>query len=218
MKRILRDHSRLAAWAGIIAPFCFVLVFSVEGWLRPGYNAMSSFVSALSLGPRGWIQIINFLIFGGLLALFSRGVAAEFEEGKASKWGPILLAAIALLYFISGPFVMDPQGTPSLEGSLHGTVHGLAGGIVFLLMPIVIFVFYRRFHLDPDWQMLQWWSLVLGIICSTATLFFTIVSKNPSLTETFKAWLGLIQRSVIVPFMLWVFIFGTGLLKRINTK
>ena len=76
------------------------------------------FVSALSLGPRGWIQILNFIIFGALLFVFSRGVAAEFPNGKASRGGLVILTTIAICYFLSGSFVMDPANTPRNQMTL----------------------------------------------------------------------------------------------------
>jgi len=59
--------------------------FMIEGWLHPGYDPLKMYVSALSLGPRGWVQIVNFMVFGGLLIVFTRAVAAEFRSGKAAK-------------------------------------------------------------------------------------------------------------------------------------
>jgi hypothetical protein len=41
-----------------------VAVFTIEGWLRPGYDPLSTYVSALSLGLHGWIQIVNFIVLG----------------------------------------------------------------------------------------------------------------------------------------------------------
>jgi hypothetical protein len=142
------SQPRLAAWAGIIGPPLFVGIFTIEGWLRPGYEPLKMYVSALSLGPRGWIQIANFVVFGVLLLVFTRGVAAEFQDGIASRWGLILLTIIAICYLVSGPFVMDPTGTPPNQITLHGTLHGIFGGIVFLLMPISCF-FFAPFSRGP---------------------------------------------------------------------
>ncbi len=214
MKRSTLPLRRLAAWAGILGPALFVTVFTLEGALRPGYNSMEMFISALSLGPRSWIQMTNFVILGALLALFTWGVAAEFRTGKASRGGVILLAIMAALFMVSGPFVMDPTGTPQSAATVHGTIHGLAGGIVFLLMPISIFVFLRRFRTDPNWKALQGWTLILGIIEAVTDLFFIIISKAPQLLDTFAGWMGLIQRAALVPFMVWVFVFGLGLLRK----
>jgi Protein of unknown function (DUF998) len=206
----------LAAWSGMIGPALFVAVFLLEGWIRPGYNPLAEYVSALSLGGRGWVQIVNFVIFGALLFGFTRVVAAEFPNGKASRWGLILLTIIAIGYFFSGPFVMDPTNTPLAEATFYGTLHGILGAIVFLLMPITIFVFWRRFHSDPKWQFLQGWTLVLGIICAAVDLYFSIVSKIPILLTSQSPWIGLIQRGVILPFMIWVFVFALGMTKVIK--
>ncbi len=205
---------RTAAWAGMIGPVLFVTIFMLEGWLRAGYDPLEMFVSALSLGPQGWIQKVNFVVFGALLIVFTRGVAAEFPSGKASRGGPILLTVIAVCYILSGPFVMDPTGTPPSQATLHGTLHGIFGAIVFLLMPISIFVFLRRFRADPNWQSIQGWTLALGIMDAAAVIFFSVVSKAPELQDAFSAWMGLIQRSAILPFMAWIFVFALHLLRR----
>jgi hypothetical membrane protein len=205
---------RLAAWVGIIGPTLFVAIFTIEGWLRPGYEPLKMYVSELSLGARGWIQIVNFIVLGVLLFVFTRGVAAEFQAGKASRGGLILLTIIAILFLVSGPFLMDPMGTPPDQASVHGTIHGLAGGIIFLLMPISCFVFLRRFRVDTNWQSLQWWTLALGIVIAVAVVLLTISSKLPKVQNIFKDWLGLIQRVIIVPFMAWVFIFALGFRRR----
>jgi hypothetical protein len=208
MKRTTMSLSRLAAWAGMIGSALFVGVFTLEGWLRPGYRSLAEYVSALSLGPRGWIQMTNFVIFGILLFVFTRGLAAEFPNGKASRGGLVLLTIIACCYFLSGPFVMDPAGTPLNQTTVHGTVHGILGATVFLLMPISCFVYLRRFRIDPKWQSLQWWTLALGTISALGTIALTITSKLPNLQLVFADWLGLIQRTVIVPFMVWLFVFA----------
>ncbi len=218
MKKIGKTQLKLAAWAGIIAPELFVAVFTIEGWLRPGYNAQSAYVSALSLGPRGWIQIANFLVFGLLLFMFTRGVASEFPSGKASRGGVPLLAIIAACYFFSGPFVMDPDGTPLSQVTAHGTVHGILGAIAFMLMPISCFVFLRRFSTDPQWHALRGWTLVLGTISAAALVVLTITTKFPQLQSTFADWDGLIQRMLIIPFMIWVFIFALELRRKITLR
>ena len=214
MNKLMINQRRLASWAGIIGPALFVAVFTIEGWMRPGYEPLKTFVSALSLGPRGWIQIANFLVFGFLLFVFTRGVAAEFQTGKAARAGLVLLTIISVCYFISGPFVMDPTGTPQNLASVHGTIHGIAGAIVFLLMPISCFVYLRRFSSDPKWRSLSWWTLGLGIISAIGMILLTIFTKIPGLEAGFANWLGLIQRTAIVPFMVWIFVFAMGLLKK----
>ena len=211
MKKTTPDQYQLALWTGIIAPILFVAIFLLEGWLRPGYEPLSMYVSALSLGPRGWIQIANFIIFGALFLVFTRAIAAEFRTGKASRGGLILLIIIASCYLLSGPFVMDPANTSRDQMTIHGTLHGIFGGIVFTLMPLSCFVFLRRFREDPRWQFLQWPTLALGIISAAGVILLTAATKFPDTQNIFTAWLGLIQRTAIVPFMIWLFLFALGL-------
>lgn len=208
------DQRRLAAWAGIIGPILFVLVFTLEGAFRPGYDPLRMFVSELSLGPRGWVQMANFIVFGVFLLTFARGVATEFGGVKGSRAGVVLLTLVAAGYFASGPLVMDPPGTPPSQASLHGTLHGLIGGIVFLLMPTCCFVFLRVFRRNPLWHSFYGWTLALGIMTALAVILLTVASKVPNAQDVFRGWLGLIQRFLIVPFMLWVFLFGVRLLRR----
>jgi hypothetical protein len=217
MKKTIVDQRQLTIWAGIIGPILFTATFLIEGWLRPGYEPLRMFVSALSLGPRGWVQIANFIVFGVLFLIFTRAVAAEFKSGKASR-GPILLTIIASCYLLSGPFVMDPTGTPLSQTTLHGTLHGIFGAIVFSLMPITCFVFLRRFREDPKWQSLQWPTIILGTISAVGVILLTVATKLPDTQNIFSAWLGLIQRTAIVPFMLWLFICALELHRRTENK
>ena len=209
---------QFAAWAGIVGTTLFVLTFTLEGWYRPGYKPLEMYVSALSLGSRGWIQILNFVVFGVLLLVFSRGIAAEFPTGKASRGGLIILTVIAIGYLLSGPFVTDPANTLRAQMTFHGTMHGIFGAIVFTLMPISFFVFLRRFRDDPKWQFLQGWTLGLGIISAFGVILLSVATKTPAMQSIFNNWLGLIQRTAIVPFMVWIFIFALGLLKRSKTN
>ena len=213
MKKMALFQHPITKWAGIIAPAFFVTVFTLEGALRPGYNWLSTFVSALSLGPRGWIQMANFVIFGLLMFLFTRRIATEFPSGKASRGGLILLTIISVCYFLSGPFVMDPTGTPLAQATVHGTLHGILGAIAFTLMPISIFVYLRRFRIDPNWQPFQGWTIALGTLSALGVVLLTASTKFPSLQDSFLPWLGLIQRTAIVPFMIWIFLFAVNLSK-----
>ncbi len=64
---------RLCIWAGVIGPILFVFVFSLDGFLKPSYSAMSQPISYLEVGSNGWIQSANFIVLGLLLILFALG-------------------------------------------------------------------------------------------------------------------------------------------------
>jgi hypothetical protein len=203
------ERRRLGAWAGMAGSALFVMTFLVEGWLRPGYDPLGMFVSALSLGSRGWVQITNFIFLGAMLLLFARGVAAEFPGGKASRAGPALLVIVAACYLLSGPFVMDPAITPPAQMSLHGRLHQLFGALVFSLSPISIFVFLRRFRADPLWRPFATFTLVCGLISVCAVvLLAALPAMPPAAPNRFNPWEGLIQRTAIVANLAWLFGFA----------
>lgn len=204
----------LGAWAGIAGPSVFVLVFLLEGWLRPGYDPIAQYVSALSLGERGWLQITNFLFVGVCLLAFAAAIACVFPQGAASRAGPILLRIVGAGYLFSGPLVMDPPGTSPDAMSWHGLAHSILGAIVFLLMPVVIFVYLRRFAGTPKWRWLWAPTLVLGTITAVADIVLSVATKVPDLIAVAGPWAGLLQRLVIIPFMVWVVVFASGLLRR----
>src|ERR1700733_5130967 len=92
MATVDADIDSRCAWSGLAAPLIFVGVFTIEGALRPDYGAVSSYVSALSLRPRGWVQIASFLATGALLLAF----ACCGELRRATVWGARLLGAIGV--------------------------------------------------------------------------------------------------------------------------
>lgn len=216
MNKISLNQPQLA-WVGVIGPTLFVAIFTFEGWLRSGYEPTRMYVSELSLGSRGWIQNANFIVFGLLFLVFTRSVAAEFHNGKASRGGIILLTIIAICYLAFGFFVMDPVSTPRNQMTFHGILHVLIGEVVLALMPASCFVFLRRFREDAKWQFLQWWTLLLGTIIAIASILLIVAMNLPDAQKVLNEWLGLIQRTSIVPFMIWLFIFALGLLRRSKT-
>ena len=198
-------------WVPLIAirgPILFVLVFLIEGAIRPGYSALDEYVSALALGPRGWVQITSFIVCGAAIMLLARLTAQAHGRSRAGRAGAIMLGIIGLALLLSGPFVMDAAGTPLSGESWHGLIHGILGGIVFLLMPVVPFVLFGQLRS----QCSAWWlTLVLAVIITMADLVFIAVTKSPDLAAATAPWAGLIQRSVLLPFMAWCVVLGLSL-------
>jgi hypothetical protein len=215
---IFSDKRKLGALAGVLAPVIFVGVFTVEGLLREGYDPMRRFVSELSLGPRGWIQISNFVITGILFLLFARGVAAEFKEGKASRWGAILLGLIGFGLLVSGLLVMDPPSRARDQWTWHANAHHFFGLLVFTLMPISCFVFFRRFRQDPKWRSLSIWTLLAGLIIVVAVVLLRLIPIPPAAPNALNPLAGLIQRTALIVFMAWIFMFALAFGKRLAAK
>jgi hypothetical protein len=195
----------------VIGSVVFVGVFTIEGWLRPGYDPASLYISALSMGPRGGVQIASFMVTGLLIVLFARGVAAAF--GRTAPIGAGLLALIGIGLFASGPFVMDPETVPFLQMSVHGKLHALFGAMVFSLAPASCFVFFARFGKDPAWRAFRWWTLAAGIVVVVGICLLKAAGL-PLPANVLHPWRGAIQRATLIPFFAWVFAFGLAMLGR----
>ncbi len=196
----------------MLGPALFVFVFTLEGWLRPGYDTCSMFVSELSLGPRGWVQISNFVVVGLLFLTFARGVARELPSASRASTGPILLTILGFCFIGSGPFVMDPVSTPRAAWSGHGTMHQLLGALAFSLMPVSCFIFWRRFGADPSWQPLRRWTLAACAATLASIVLMKLGLGDPAAPPgPLRAWVGLLQRSALVCYLAWVFGFARQL-------
>ncbi len=208
-----RQHMRRAAAAGMVAPVVFVAVFTVEGALRAGYDPVSMFVSELSLGPRGWVQIVNFLVTGALVVVFGRACARVLERGPAATAGPVLLQIIGVSLMVSGPFVTDPSALFD-QHSVHGLIHGILGAVVFSVAPVACFVFYRRFRTDPAWPGMAGWTLTAGIGLVVAAGVLKVAQQPDG--ELFT-WKGLIQRVFLIGFMAWLFTVAARMRSRVRS-
>jgi Protein of unknown function (DUF998) len=193
---------------GLLAPSIFVFTFTILGFIQHDFHAMSMYVSALSLGNFAWIQITNFLVLGIFLLAFAIQIFKDHSIENKSKAAPILLLISALCFLFSGPFVMDPMGTPQNEMTTHGLIHGILGGIVFMLMPITCFVFYKSFERSEHWKRFRKWTLLAAMIISTDLVIFSTISKVPLLYNQYIDYLRLLQRYVIVPYMVWLFTYA----------
>lgn len=199
-------RKKLPPWAGIVGTVLFISVFTVEGWIRNNYDSFEMYISELSLGPRGWIQIANFIIFGILLLVFTIGIIDEFKGIRGSKLGPIIIAVIGISFIVAGIFIIDVSG----EGSLSGLIHNISASLIFLLASVSCFVFFHLFQEKERWRKLSWWTLTVGV----AIIILVVLME---VDGTFLAsWPGLTQRMAAIIGFVWIFVFALRILRENN--
>jgi hypothetical protein len=218
------DTSRVGAWSALFGSAVYLCVFTIDGWLRPDYDAASMFISELSLGPWGWVQIVNFMIFGLALLVFAMSVALEFGDTRSARVGVTLLVIMGISMLASGPFVIDPVAGagPVIDPvavaphqmSFHSKFHYALGTLFFLLAPATCFCFagYKRSSKDPTLRVFRLWSFGLGIVTVMGMVLFKLALLPPA-SNPLLPWRGLIQRATVIPFLVWLFIFGLIMLK-----
>jgi|HubBroStandDraft_6_1064221.scaffolds.fasta_scaffold90138_2 hypothetical protein len=218
---------RLGRPAAFFILFGSVFYFSaltIEGLLRPDFHAANMLISELALGPWGWIQGVNFIVFGLSILLFALAVALEFGATRPARIGVTLLAFIGICTVASGIFVIDPVPVSGViikfaeihprAASFHSKFHYVLGTTAFVLAPISCFCFVIADpqSINPAWQAFRRWSLVLGIAMLLG-LTLLKVSTLPLETNPLRAWYGLVQRAMVLAFIIWLFKFGLVMLR-----
>jgi len=155
-------------------------------------------VSALALGPRGWVQTTNFLLCGAAIATGAVAVGAALGNTLLA----VAIGVFGLALIASGVFPMDPMrgyppGTP--DGTPAGTsrphrLHDAAGIVVFGSLPVAAAIAALALH-DPVWR---WWS---GLTAIAMTAGFIIFGQA---WEEDAPRAGLVQRAVIIPGWSWL--------------
>ncbi len=135
-------HNRLLLRGGLVAGPLFVGSFLVQGKTRHDYSPLRHPVSSLALGPRGWMQIANFAVTGGLSLCFAVGLSHTSGARIRTRLGPVLLggAAVGMLgaaAFRTDPVSGYPPGTPDSPSAASplGMLHDLFSVPTFLCVP-----------------------------------------------------------------------------------
>lgn len=196
---------------GVIGPLLFIVVFLIEGATRPDYSAWHHFVSSLSQGERGWMQIANFIVCGLLIFCFAFGLRRVLYPGHGSTWAPILLGSFGLGLIGAGVFVTDtvlgyPPDAPT-TATLHGMLHDLVSLVVFAALPAACFVIARRFAGDPAWRGWAAYSIATGIL---VVVFFIIAGAFAQPDPAAPA--GLFQRISIIIGWSWIALLALRLM------
>jgi len=209
---VVRLSTRTLLRAGVVGPALFIAVFLVEGATRPGYDAVRTFVSELSLGDGGWVQIANFLVAGTLILGFAAGlrrvwVPAGTPAPSLARWTPRLIGLTGASLVVSGVFVTDPAlgypaGAPAglpTDMSWHAGLHYLGATGVFLGLPLAAAIAARH---PPTIHARSWatYSLASGAAMLIGwVLTFLLRGADGSLAVA-----GLLQRIAVVAGFQWL--------------
>jgi hypothetical protein len=186
--------ARRMAWAGIVVPPLFVLVFLILGFVKPNYSPVSQVVSEGSIGQLGWIQVANFLVFGSALVVFAIGLWVGFGDRVSGRVGSVLIAIAGVGIFLAGPFVADPGANVVTS---HGAIHIAVSLVAFAGLAGAAVAFARRFAADRGFVI---FSILVAVVIP-----FSFVGSG------FESGAGLIQRVGLVFALAWLTLLGLRL-------
>jgi hypothetical membrane protein len=204
-----RSRATLAL-AGIIGPVCFTALVIVQGMLQPEYSHVRLPISALAAYPTGWIQILNFCVFGASIIALALGLHADLSPTRGGLAGIVLLVISGVGIILAGifPWVMvngEPTVTPA---------HAAAAVTSFGATGLAWIVLSRRMAADPRWHSLSKYSLTTGI--AVIALFAMIGGFARADTAPLHAWLGLLQRLLCAVWFAWMVVAAVHLRKLHN--
>jgi hypothetical membrane protein len=122
----------------------FVIVFLVDGAVKPNYDVLRDLVSEAAIGRDGWVQIASFILTGLSLALSALALRQTVGVPTASA---VMLIGIGLI--CAGFFVSDP--VPHEHATWHGVAHNVFSVIVFVSLSVGCFV-AARWRPTPSWR------------------------------------------------------------------
>lgn len=183
-----------SAWAGIIGPILFTVTFLALEVFRAGeYSPIRETVSALEAGPNGWVQQLNFVVFGVLTMAFAVGLHRGVQSARLGVLGPAsffvsgmggVLAAVFPLREDAAGVTYDPGG------------HLAAGMTFFTSSAVALVVVSFRLARDPAWRGLAVYAGAAGIalFVSNPVMVVLVVPDGAPLHE----WAGLAQRFLVL--------------------
>jgi hypothetical membrane protein len=190
-------EARALLLAGAMAGPLYIGLGVAQALLREGFDPRIHALSLLANGPMGWVQTLNFVLAGALVAAGAVGVWRVLAGKRGGRWASILLGLYAVGLLGAGLFPADagagfPPGTPSPEAmSQAGLLHFVFGALGFYALAGCIAVF--------AWRYLKggrsgWAAATAG----TALVFlagFLSMASGPPAPATMLAFYGVVALS-----------------------
>jgi len=183
-----------AGWAGVLGPVLFTLTWVAQELFRiEEYSPIKEPVSALAAGPNGWIQSVNFGVFGVLTMAFAVGLYRVSHSSRAGVVGSalFLVSGLGLLMAAAFPLREDAAGVTYDPGG-----HFIAGITFFtssaLALVVISFALARRAQL----RRLATHVRVAGILMllSNPVMGILVIPDGAPLHD----WAGLAQRVIVL--------------------
>lgn len=200
---------------GLAGAVLFTIIYLIEGVLRPGYSAWQQAISALSLGPGGWIQQANFVVFGICTLCMAFAWRKVLKGSVYALVYPIIrgiegLALIMVGFFSGDPAPGYPPGVVLTTPTLHGEIHIIGAYVIVGAMACGLFVIAWRFARNSRWRGWVTYSLISGLLTLVFMAFFGAGQNAHSMFTTSA---GLFERLATNTETVW----GVLLLARLWT-
>lgn len=199
--------------AGAIAAAQMIVVVTVDGALRPGFDVNRNWVSQLSLGPQGWIGTLNLTLCCGWLLAYARGLRLFLLPSPTARWTVRLVLVCAAGFAVIAAIPIDPgmdypPGVPAVHTAL-GFVHQ-AGAFMVFASGTVGAVLLGRCVGAARAGLLVAGAMILAFIAASVLVILDvtgIVLGTPS---------GLLERIALYLGLIWIGSCGMAVLRWVS--
>jgi hypothetical protein len=202
----------------VIAPILFTGVYLVDGATRTGYEPLRHQVSLLSLGDRGWVQVLSFLLTGALLVVFAIALRARLRPGPGARGCPLGIAVSGTGFILAGVFTTQPMfgyppGAPAgmaTDITPTSAIHVMAAMLLFFGL-----VGAAAVHASRSWRTGdRGWAAASATVAVVVLVAFGASGGGPSGELLLPAYAGLVQRIALVIGLGWVLALALQSLQR----
>lgn len=191
------DLRRVGGLLGMVGPILFATTFLLQDLLRTDGDAVAEPVSALAIGAAGWVQQLNFVVFGVLMLVFAVGLHHGAPPARAGWVGPALLGVAGLGLFVAAAFSLERDRT----GAVYDPGGHQVGGVMFFGgVALALLALSRRLAHDPGWRRLSRHCLVAGgllVVGGGPVMNLLAIPAGAPLHD----YAGLLQRVIVLVIM-----------------
>jgi hypothetical protein len=192
---------------GLAAGIGSLAITTVEGAMRENFNPWHQAISALSLGPGGWVQMINLVAFG-LVVLTTVGPWRRIlAGGRGAAAYPLLTAVVGICFVGVGLIRQDPAPgydpdqfrltAPTPLGLMHLAIAGVAA----VSSVVALCVIAARLARDPAWRRWGLYSAATAGIVIACVAAYGVGSVQPT------GIAGSFERAAMIAPLIWLFAF-----------
>ena len=161
--------------AGVAGPAIFYLMTAITESLNPDYNPLSETVSALAIGPYGWIETVSFFLLSFLVLVFTTRLYQAISRSVSARIGIFSYLLISLGLLLVGIF---PTGEPGAPETINTAIHNASAGGISVLFVIACFTFALEFRFKLGWRKLFLYTLLTGVIAVILIILSIIVPSD----------------------------------------
>lgn len=204
VKERWNQRARWLALAGVVGPILYVMVFTLAGFLRPGYSPVRQSISALGVGANAWLLNTDAVVFGALLLAFAIGFFLLMQQIIRKGW---LITCLVLLILSSvGAINTGLFPAASSTVALHWTLGFLLG--LLPLVAVYTIVGWQWRH-ESNWRGYGWYSLAtaIGAVVLVVLSFVLLAPRSASGGPATQVG-GLIERVLVLVVFAWHVVIG----------